>query len=362
MFFVLLIGMVENSIQTDISPKAVQYKKATTPTTTTIRTTRTCHESAETLSNHDKIAPLMELKKEIKTTNEVSNKTTTDKLNPRIIGGLPARANQFPYQVSIQKKINYKTKRHFCGGSIISQKVVLTAAHCFDVFAFEEKSFYAVAGLVRLTKRVSTTQYKLIASVINHPGYISSSANNDCLLAILDAPFNYNSGVQAIKPAVKRPVPNMHCEVPGWGSTVKKSSGIPSDDLYFMVINIADDDKCAEYFSVEWNYTNMLCAGGEEVDSCNGDSGGPLVCDSVQVGIVSFGTVTCGIGVPGVYTNVAIYSAWITDVARKNSASFLKVNFMVNVFIHYEYSLWLVKKIIIFLCKLQYVVFVNILK
>merc|ERR1712241_253128 len=120
--------------------------------------------------------------------------------------------------------------------------------------------------------------------------------------------------------------------VTGWGRTTSRRSSFAQNNLLkknanieilqYLYVPIANNLCNGEGINkLKIDPQRQICAGGEKgKDSCNGDSGGPLVIQNesegflaphFQIGIVSFGTSTCGRGVPGIYTRVSQYIPWI---------------------------------------------------
>ncbi|XP_063700033.1 trypsin 5G1-like [Culicoides brevitarsis] len=234
--------------------------------------------------------------------------------NSRIVGGFPITINDAPYQVSISAETN--NGQHFCGGSIISRRWILTAAHCTINFEASElkirigSSFHATGG-----KQVAVKKY------VNHPLYLSESFDYDYALIELKEDIELSDKVQIIA-LVEKDVEvqtGTPCMVSGWGLT--KNELESRDKLRAVVVPIVDRKVCEmEYQSLVTD--RMICAGVPEggKNSCSMDSGGPLVRHNgnkmEQVGIVSWGTIDCKVaGYSGVYANVAIMRDWIKEVS-----------------------------------------------
>lgn len=111
--------------------------------------------------------------------------------------------------------------------------------------------------------------------------------------------------------------------VTGWGTT---ENGTTSDIMLETTIKRHPRRICSQSFSRDIK-ASQLCVGDLESDSCRGDSGGPLAYVSlyqdmqrfVQFGIVSYGARNCGSGYPAVYTNVASFMPWITNILAEHS-------------------------------------------
>lgn len=223
----------------------------------------------------------------------------------RIVGGEKTDIRQHPWQVALQFKGNF-----FCGGSIIGQRWVLTAAHCFGV-SKRGGDWRAKAGA---TNHATGGAWAEVERVIVHEKYNPTTYENDIALIKLKLP---PSGRviplidRSVTPQVGQPL-----EVTGWGATGEGGSG--SKDLLKANVPYADATACNEPAAYNGRVRpGMICAGYREggVDSCQGDSGGPLVWRTsdgpVLVGVVSFGDGCARKLKYGIYTRVSAYREWI---------------------------------------------------
>ncbi|XP_058127650.1 trypsin alpha-3-like [Anopheles ziemanni] len=238
----------------------------------------------------------------------------------RIIGGFVAPADSTRHQVSLRLKA-YEDRGfgrgHICGGSLIKQSLVLTAAHCLvdDGFTFPASLFVVVGGHTERLVQTDNTFISDIAKLIVHEKYDEELFTNDiALLHLTTAVPSAHPTLQPITRVTQTPEVGTACQVTGWGTTV---SGVPGSTANLMAVNITIIDTTVCNATNSYNgeiMPGMLCAGQLEggKDSCQGDSGGPLVCDGLLVGTVSFG-FECGLqDFPGVYADVAFYNEWIT--------------------------------------------------
>ncbi|WP_168801532.1 serine protease [Glycomyces buryatensis] len=215
-----------------------------------------------------------------------------------IVGGSPAAEGQFPWQVALADASD--PSYNYCGGSLIAEDVVLTAAHCTEGSAAADVVIRH--GSVDIT---STETYE-VADVMVADGFDGSTMVNDWSLITLAEPI---PGAEPIALNTEDTEDFSTLQVSGWGTT--SSGGAASDELLFVDVPYITDADCGGAYGAEFDADTMLCAGDLEsggVDSCQGDSGGPLMDttgEPVLVGIVSWGYGCADAGNPGVYSNVA---------------------------------------------------------
>uniref|UniRef100_A0A8C7E1L9 Peptidase S1 domain-containing protein n=1 Tax=Naja naja TaxID=35670 RepID=A0A8C7E1L9_NAJNA len=206
----------------------------------------------------------------------------------KIVGGYTCRRNSVPYQVSLN--IGY----HICGGSLIHDQWVLSAAHCFKS---GEGCYVCRLGAYNIRNPEGDEQIIRAEKIIVHPSYNSWLLDHDIML------------IKLVKPAElsKR-----------WGNTLSEGVNYP-DFLQCLYAPILSDEECKAAYPGQIS-ENMVCVGYLEggKDSCQGDSGGPVACDGFLQGIVSWG-VGCALpGYPGVYTKVCKYVDWIHETIAAN--------------------------------------------
>lgn len=231
------------------------------------------------------------------------------KFDGRIVGGKQIAIEKVPYQVSFQKK-----SKHTCGGSIISETFVLTAAHC--VFDQRVESYTVRAGSSNHKSGGSIHQ---VVNIIRHEiGFNEKGIPfNDLALVEISPPFIFDATRAPISLyTVKKEISSGSIAlVSGWGVTRSSSKPI---HLEAVEVPMVTKEECQEAYKhkgplPEGEICAMHPAGGK--DSCQGDSGGPLAINGDLVGIVSWG-IGCGVeGNPGVYTEVAYYATWIQENA-----------------------------------------------
>ncbi|KAF7209760.1 transmembrane protease serine 11D [Nothobranchius furzeri] len=236
----------------------------------------------------------------------------------RIVGGQEAPEGAWPWQVSVQ--IFYS---HHCGGTIINDLWVLSAAHCFYKYMSISRNQYRVmAGLNVLSAPGLHIQVRSIREVKIHKDYNDTTTDNDVALVLLSSPLNFTAYVQpACTPLSSSHEVSLnfsHCFISGWGSLYYKGSVV--DRLQEAEVELIDRQTCNQPTWYNGIITeSMICAGleGGGVDSCQGDSGGPLQCYSENdgsfyvVGVTSFGE-QCGLPLrPGVYAQTSRFADWL---------------------------------------------------
>ncbi|XP_062872681.1 suppressor of tumorigenicity 14 protein [Trichomycterus rosablanca] len=234
----------------------------------------------------------------------------------RIVGGQNSDVGEWPWQVSL----HYMTSGHVCGASIISEKWLLSAAHCFvtgDPAYHDESNWQTYSGLRDQNLMDDKVQMREIKNIIVHRDYNQMTYDNDIALLELKEPLKFSSTVFSICLPSSSHVfpPGMPCWVTGWGAL--REGGRLAIILQKAEVKIINDTVCDRV--TEGQVTSrMLCSGflAGGVDACQGDSGGPLVCLSeaniwFQAGIVSWGEGCARRNKPGVYTRVTKFREWI---------------------------------------------------
>lgn len=225
----------------------------------------------------------------------------------KIVGGDEATKGEFPFIVSLRSSWG----SHFCGGSLIKENWVLTAAHCVEGGYLKGISIglhgkYDTEGVEKFTA----------AEVIIHPGWDTRSMENDFALVRLSGestfePINLNN-VEIAGEA--------EFVTAGWGTT--SEGGSLATNLMKVTVPFIDHESCNASYSGEVNKATMICAGYKEggKDSCQGDSGGPLMMGSgssrVLVGVVSWGYGCARPNRPGVYAKVNSAIDWVNGIVK----------------------------------------------
>lgn len=243
----------------------------------------------------------------------------------RIVGGEPAAASTWGWAVSIR---NRYTGSHFCGGSIISDTHILTAAHCtIDSFA---STLRVYAGTTSSSS--SAGQVRSVSKITNHPSYSSSTYRNDIAILKLSSPLDLNAlGVDLVclpdgSTSGEYPPANIDLVAVGWGVTSQGSNIVSPYLQQVTVQSVSSTSSYCRNSGVVDSSTQMCAgvmpAGGK--DTCQGDSGGPLLMFTSnnvweQVGITSSGDGCAQANRPGIYTRVSAYKSWIDSTMNSSN-------------------------------------------
>ncbi|XP_078033116.1 trypsin-2 isoform X2 [Augochlora pura] len=244
----------------------------------------------------------------------------------RIVNGTKAFSKQFPYQVSLQRSYN---TRHFCGGSLIDEYYVLTAAHC--MFLSGEQilpwTVTVVGGELQLNTQTKVGQRRGVAEIHVHQDFDSSTLQNDVALLRLKVPFKLTEEITPIRLAVEPPKTGTVCQVSGWGYP-SEDYPVVSNDLMYVDLPIIDTDLCGKLMvNVTEMLPGMFCAGYMEGqrDACQGDSGGGMICNGQLQGVVSGGSGCARPETPGIYSSVLFFEEWILANMKAPEALDVKI-------------------------------------
>ncbi|XKL59013.1 hypothetical protein PGB90_000029 [Kerria lacca] len=260
-----------------------------------------------------------------------------DRPTSKIIGGISAPYGAYPWQVEIQAMQNVHSWEHHCGGAIIAENIVLTAAHCLQQFS--KNDLRILVGKHKLKHQDTFQHIYQIERILVHPHFRKEGphSNDIALLKIKNTTGTIN-GIMCNSHVQTICLPEGHirskdvgdwCTVSGWGTQTHGSSKI-SGVLQAALVPLLDLATCRQmnvYGSAGYQtiLDSMICAGTLEggVDACGGDSGGPLACKIngrfVLLGVVSWGDGCARKNRPGVYTRVSYFLPWI----EKSISTFL---------------------------------------
>ncbi|ERL86132.1 venom protease [Dendroctonus ponderosae] len=245
---------------------------------------------------------------------------------PKVVGGIPAKLGEFPWMVSLgyRNLKNPSQTRWLCGGTLISHRHVLTAAHCVVT-----DLYLARVGELDLyddNDGANPTDIEIEKTKV-HENYDATKHINDIAVLALSRSTEGLVGVWPIclpweADKKNRSFLGNQPFVAGWGNL--QFNGPSSTNLQLATIPVVENSKCKKaYESAAIIDESILCAGWDNgnKDACKGDSGGPLMYGTVQrdtkgirffqIGVVSYGFQCAVAGYPGVYTRVTYFLNWI---------------------------------------------------
>jgi len=241
----------------------------------------------------------------------------------RIVGGEVTEVNEYPWQAGIVSRGgNYV----WCGGALISDQWVLTAAHCIS-----NSRVQVLLGEHDYRDSTETDSIRSdISTFVNHPSYDSKTTNYDFSLLKLAQPVNFTEHPH-IRPIClpaddSQTYANFAATVTGWGTTA--SGGSLSSKLREVTVKVVSNEECRNSGYASSSITDqMICAGVQNggKDSCQGDSGGPLISSGTgdgttpgqnyeHIGVVSWGYGCAVANYPGVYARTTKQLSWINSV------------------------------------------------
>ncbi|CAF3035415.1 unnamed protein product [Rotaria sp. Silwood2] len=244
----------------------------------------------------------------------------------RIVGGEQAIPNSWSMMVSLRVA---SSGRHFCGGSILSDSYILTAAHCVDTDL--PSDVIVAAGMHN--KSDENAVIRQVDHIFVHPSWSAIQNLNDIAILRLSEPLGLDSNRFLSRTCIPHvhwptdiqnyPSSDIRLAAIGWGRTRDGDSSSSPDNLHqVQVFSIDNDDPDCD--GAMYNKEVQFCAGIPDggKDTCQGDSGGPIFQwlgnRWEQVGITSFGRGCAVAGNPGVYTRLAYYHHWVRSIVMDN--------------------------------------------
>nr|QIC51178.1 trypsin precursor [Adelphocoris suturalis] len=245
----------------------------------------------------------------------------TNKNGGRIVGGRDAQVNEYPLIAGIIYR--GMPSFIFCGGTIITERHVLTAAHC------RPDNNEALSVVLAEHKASSKTESKTtiidVTRMISHEQYdLKKNTENDIALLVLASqiPFGKTIG-PACFPKANLNIVGQKVRVIGWGALA--SGGRQPDILQKVDLDVQPTSACSRVY--KGITEGQLCTYTLRKDACQGDSGGPVIWRDpgtsryTIVGVVSYGYGCAEPGAPGVNTKVSAYRDWVLQKIQQTVPS-----------------------------------------
>lgn len=256
-----------------------------------------------------------------------------------VVGGVDSSSNtELPWQVFIEITTNEGV--FACGGVVVSEQVVLTAAHCLDVSTDERTVLKADTSMVKVysgqtnIRNLNRSNMNRVSALEIHKNYTSRGTQNDIAVITLENPII--APAQPIKILTASEQQDLDSELAsaqtnnlllsGWGKVTADRS-VDTFDLQKTELNGVSDSTCYKAWNIgeEDAFSNTLvCGNANNRGACNGDSGGPVVWQNKLnasdadrgyrlAGLVSFGSaVQCADdSLPDAFTQVSSFKTWI---------------------------------------------------
>jgi chymotrypsin len=241
---------------------------------------------------------------------------------PRIVGGNEALEHSWPWQVSLRTT---STSFHFCGGSLINEEWVVTAAHCVD--GDTPSGLKVTTGDHHKTQGSTNEADHAVSGIFMHEAYDGEGAGfpNDIALLKLRDPVTMDS--------YRRPIClaeagdeflGSNCFITGWGRTVETGD---ENVLNELNVEVRSQSTCRSLWGSSYINNGHICVANGDTGACNGDSGGPLACQKLRdgqnrwvlAGATSWGRSGCQTtGYPSVYSRVSYFRDWIENTIAAN--------------------------------------------
>ncbi|WP_070967789.1 S1 family peptidase [Vibrio sonorensis] len=252
--------------------------------------------------------------------------------SPRIISGKPVEKNEWPFLVALVKKGQPAFEGQFCGGTIIDEWRILTAAHC--VHGINPEDLEVVVGVNDLSKETTQGTRYGVDNIINEDFFDYSAKDYDMAIVELSRKL-IGSDFQPVSLARNLPRGGTEDGAPlliaGWGATDAENALQSSPfKLHQAELNLMSQSECRSFVSSNpligalIRDSNLCAKAVDSQNACQGDSGGPLVRKDTgeQIGVLSWTLADCKS--LSVYSDVSYFNAWIRSVQNGLSQTSIK--------------------------------------
>ncbi|XP_026752647.1 chymotrypsin-2-like [Galleria mellonella] len=239
--------------------------------------------------------------------------------NARIVGGIEAANGAHPHMVALTNGVLVRS--FFCGGSIISPRTILTAAHCISAVYSSGALSSNLRGIVGTNRWNQGGELYAFTRNLTHQNYVSSTIKNDIGLLYTTTEIVFSSIVRSIPLSYQNIGAGIAVRAAGWGRI--RAGGPVSATLLQLDIETISGQQCVEgvaQASIDFNqsaphvepHIELCTLHSPGFGVCNGDSGSALarVDSGVQIGIVSWG-FPCARGAPDVFVRISGYQNWL---------------------------------------------------
>ncbi|KAK8756989.1 hypothetical protein V5799_000309 [Amblyomma americanum] len=247
---------------------------------------------------------------------EIRTTCGTPAVHKRIIGGNEAEPNKWAWMAALMRR---ETGEHYCGGALISNRYVITAAHCTE--GLKANNITIRLGAHNIQEPSVNVRDVEVSRIRQHPDFQKDTFMNDIAVLRLKRPVTFNEYIRPVC-LPERPEETYFGKTAvatGWGT--QKFGGPYSEILREVKLIVWNNTDCNQRFAQPITEV-FLCAGAKkrEGDACQGDSGGPLMVQTrskqwTLIGVISWG-IKCGEpGVPGIYTRTSHFLDYIYEHA-----------------------------------------------
>jgi len=242
-----------------------------------------------------------------------------------IVGGSEALKYAYPWMAAL-----LIDRKHFCGGSLISDQYIVTAAHCTD--KANEITILLGTHNIKASKEVEDGRqiFNITRShIFQHPEYNGNTISHDISILKLPEPITFTDRIRPVCLPNRYFIPRFFddeaAKVSGWGKNSDNAAGV-HPTLKEADVKVLSNGICRNTFRGIITGNQICIETKRDASPCKGDSGGPLMVKRngplgpymMIVGIVSFGSLTCERGLPVGFTRTSAFLDYINQVTGSN--------------------------------------------